>query len=367
MKKITTEQVHNAAAQFAMIGEVVSLEPYGEGHINTTDRVVTRTADGTEYEYILQAINSDVFPCPPEVMENIRAVTDFLNKKAGTRREVLQVVQTKDGKDYYKDDADIYFRTYEFVQDAICLQRPESTEDFYQSAYAFGKFQRDLSDFAADQLHESIVDFHNTPKRFGDFVAAVEADAVGRVATAADEIAFVKAREDFCHVLQDAHAAGKLPLRVTHNDTKINNVMLDAATRTALCVIDLDTVMPGFSVTDFGDAIRFGANTAAEDERDLSKVSLDMELFETYLRGYLDGCGGKLGADEIRLLPEGAKMMTLECGMRFLADYLQGDTYFKTAYPEHNLVRCHTQFRLVECMEEHWDEMKACAEKFIKA
>ncbi len=367
MKKLSTEQIRNAMEHFEMIGEVTFFEPYGQGHINTTDRIVTRDADGKEYEYILQAINDDVFPCPPEVMANIRAVTDFLNTKTDNRREVLQVVRAKDGKDYYKDEHGVHFRVYEFVMDAICLQRPECTEDFYQSAYAFGKFQRDLSDFDASCLHESIADFHNTPKRFGDFVAAVEADAVGRVATAAEEIAFVKAREEFCHVLMDANAAGKLPLRVTHNDTKINNVMLDAETRTALCVIDLDTVMPGFSVTDFGDAIRFGANTAAEDEQDLSKVSLDMELFETYLRGYLEGCGGKLGADEIRLLPEGAKMMTLECGMRFLADYLQGDVYFKTAYPEHNLVRCHTQFRLVECMEEHWHEMKACAEKFINA
>ncbi len=195
---------------------------------------------------------------------------------------------------------------------------------------------------------------------------AVEKDIAGRAASVRDEIEFIKAREDFYGVLYKANAEGRLPLRVTHNDTKSNNVMLDAASRTALCVIDLDTIMPGFSVTDFGDSIRFGASTAAEDEKDLSKVSLDLDMFDIYADGYLEGCGGKLLEDEIMLLPEGAKMMTIECGMRFLTDYLNGDTYFKTAYEGHNLDRCHTQLKLVEDMENKWYEMKEIVKKYIK-
>lgn len=366
MRQLTIEQLHNAIAHFELGGEVTGMIPYGNGHINATNKVLVDRWDGSEALYILQAVNGDVFPKPLEVIENIRRVTDFLRSKATDPRQVLRLVPTLDRQDCYVDEEGVCFRVYCFVTGAVCLERPDSMSDFYQCAYAFGKFQRDLSNFPADQLHETLKDFHNTPKRFRDFTAAVAENASGRADTCPEEIAFVQAREAFCSVLMDAHKEGRLPLRVTHNDTKINNVMLDAVTRTALCVIDLDTVMPGFSVTDFGDSIRFGANTAAEDEKDLSKVSLDMDLFEEYLRGYLDGCDGKLGAEEIMLLPEGAKMMTLECGMRFLADYIQGDVYFHTAYADHNLVRCRTQFRLVECMEEHWDEMKACAEKYAK-
>ncbi len=366
MRKLTMEQLQKAIAQFELGGVVTGMIPHGNGHINATNKVLVDRWDGSEALYILQAVNGDVFPHPEEVIENIRRVTDFLRTKATDPRQVLRLVPTLDRKDCYVDEQGICFRVYCFVTGAICLEHPDSMNDFYECAYAFGKFQRDLSNFPADQLHETLKDFHNTVKRFEDFSAAVAENASGRADTCREEIAFVQAREGFCSTLMDAHKAGTLPLRVTHNDTKINNVLLDAATRTALCVVDLDTVMPGFSVTDFGDAIRFGANTAAEDEKDLSKVSLDMDLFEEYMRGYLEGCDGRLGAGEIMLLPEGAKMMTLECGMRFLADYIQGDVYFHTAYPEHNLVRCRTQLRLVECMEEHWGEMKACAEKYAR-
>ncbi len=366
MRNLTMEQTRNAIGHFELGGEVTGMIPYGNGHINATNKVMVTRWDGSEALYILQAVNGDVFSNPTEVIENIRRVTDFLRTKAEDPREVLRLVPTLDRKDCYIDENGVCFRVYCFVTGAVCLERPDTMSDFYQAAYAFGKFQRDLSNFPAEQLHETLADFHNTPKRFRDFSKAVAEDVCDRADTCQKEIAFVQEREAFCSVLMDAHADGRLPLRVTHNDTKINNVMLDAQTRTALCVIDLDTVMPGFSVTDFGDSIRFGANTAAEDEKDLSKVSLDMDLFEEYLRGYLDGCGGKLGEEEIMLLPEGAKMMTLEFGMRFLADYLQGDVYFHTAYADHNLVRCRTQLRLVECMEEHWDEMKACAVKYAK-
>ncbi len=352
------------AERFAFGGEICSCTPYGEGHINGTFLITVRMADGKEALYILQRINTYVFSQPLEMMENIENVTAFLQERLSDPRRVLRLVELKDGGFLFRENEIDCWRAYYFVEDAICLQKPDTTEDFYQCAYAFGDFQRLLHDYPVEKLHETIPDFHNTPKRYRDFLAAVEADVCHRAADVAAEIAFVKERAAFYSVLEDACAAGVLPKRVTHNDTKINNVMLDEASRTALCVIDLDTIMPGFSVTDFGDAIRFGANTAAEDEKDLSKVSLDMDLFDIYAKGFLDGCGGMLTNGEIRLMPEGAKMMTMECGMRFLADYLQGDVYFKTAYPEHNLVRCRTQFRLVECMEEQWDAMKACTEKY---
>ena len=341
--------------QFKLNGNAVSCEPYGTGHINDTYLVVTDAG----VRYILQRLNTNVFKDPMVVMNNIEKVTAHLGKKCSDPREVLHLVYTTDDKCYLQDETGFY-RVYDFVEDSVCVLRPTKS-DFEQCAVAFGKFQYDLSDFPAEELVETIPDFHNTPKRFKDFEKAVEEDVVGRVATAQEEIAFIKEREAFTHVLMDAHKEGRLPLRVSHNDTKSDNVMLDAETHAALCVIDLDTIMPGFAVTDFGDSIRFGASTALEDEPDLDKVHLDMELYNTYIKGFLAGNKHSMEPGEIDLLAEGAKMMTLECGMRFLADYLQGDVYFKTAYPEHNLVRARTQIKLVKEMEEHWDEMKEAA------
>lgn len=365
MKKNELKRIANALEKFDIEEEVYGCIPYGNGHINNTCLVMARKKDGSQIRYILQAINHNVFKEPLKVMENIEKVTAFLNERTNDRRRVLQLVNTKLGRNCYVDEYVNIWRMYEFVEDSICLDQPESTEDFRQSAIAFGNFQRDLADFPADSLYETIPDFHNTPKRYRDFLTAVENDVCKRAAFVGSEIEFVKQREDFYSVLFDNYNAGKLPLRVTHNDTKSNNVMLDKNTRKALCVIDLDTVMPGFSVNDFGDSIRFGASPAAEDEKDVSKVSIDLELFEAYTQGFLEGCGGMLTESEIMLMPEGAKMMTVECGMRFLTDYLNGDTYFKTAYPEHNLVRCRTQFKLVEDMEKHWDEMKQIVAKYI--
>jgi hypothetical protein len=365
MRSISIEQVLRAAAQFELGGIIVGCNVYGSGHINGTNLITVKKPDGQTVRYILQVINGDVFPKPEHVINNIAKVTEHLHKKGLDGRRVLNMIPARDGKLRYWDASGLCFRMYNFIENSVCLDKVESPEDFYQSGYAFGEFQRHLTDFPVWQLHETLADFHNTPKRFEAFLNAVAQDRCGRVATVQNEIDFVQKRMEFCSVLYKAHEEGRLPLRVTHNDTKLNNVMLDAETRKALCVIDLDTVMPGFSVNDFGDAIRFGASTAAEDERDLSKVSLDMSLFEAYTEGFLEGCGGMLGAEEIRLLPEGAKMMTFECGMRFLTDYLQGDTYFKTSYEGHNLDRCRTQSKLVECMEEHWWDMKTCVEKYV--
>lgn len=327
--------------------------PYGKGHINTTFLI---TVEGKKY--ILQRINKNIFKDPVSLMENILRVTDYLAEHTDDPRRVMGIYLTNDGESHYVDSEGEYWRLVKFVEDAICLEAPETKEDFYQSAVAFGRFQYDLRDYPAHTLIETIPDFHNTEKRFEAFCQAVSADVCGRCASAREEIAFYMSHADFYGTLARAKEAGILPLRVTHNDTKINNVMLDAETRGALCVIDLDTIMPGFSVTDFGDSIRFGANTGAEDEEDLTKIDLDLSLFETYARGYLFGCGGGLADEEAMLMPEGAKMMTLECGMRFLTDYLSGDTYFRTAYAEHNLVRARTQMKLAQRMDEKFETMK---------
>lgn len=359
------QELAQVISKFKIKGNVVSAEPYGNGHINHTYLVVTKDENRKTRRYILQGINGNVFKNAEGLMSNIEKVTSYLRKRTTNKRSVMRLVGNENGRGFMVDEDKTCWRVYKFIEGSVCLERPETLNDFYECAYGFGDFQRQLNDFPVETLTETIPDFHNTPKRYQDFLAAVEADVCGRAALVTEEIEFVKSQADFYSVLFDNLKAGRLPLRVTHNDTKINNVMLDAETRKALCVIDLDTIMPGFSVTDFGDSIRFGANTAAEDEKDLSKVSIDMELFDVYAKGFIEGCGGLLGEDEILLLPEGAKMMTLECGMRFLSDYLQGDTYFKTKYPEHNLVRARTQFELSRDMDRHWDEMKATVKKYI--
>ena len=366
MRKANLEQVVNAIRNFDLKGKVMGCLPYGNGHINDTFLLICVDEDGKERKYVLQSVNNNVFKKPEQVMQNIEKVTEYLRNVVSDPREVLTLVKTFNGQTYYKDKDGRCWRVYDFVTDSVCIERIEEISDFYQCAVAFGKFQRYLTDFPAETLYETIPDFHNTPKRYENFLKAVEEDKCGRLASVKEEVEFVKARKDFYSVLLDSNKEGKLPLRVSHNDTKSNNVMLDEKTHDALCVIDLDTIMPGFSVTDFGDSIRFGASTADEDEKDLSKVSMSLDMFKVYTEGFLEGCGGQLPDSEIMLLPEGAKMMTIECGMRFLTDYLEGDTYFKTSYPEHNLDRCRTQFKLVADMEEKWDEMKNTVKQFCK-
>ena len=365
MRIINIDKTLYALSNFKTEGTVVGCAPYGNGHINDTFLINAKTDDGNDKRYILQSINTNVFTKPEQVMHNIQKVTSFLGDKTDNPRSVMSLVYTKNDQPFYADSDGRYWRLYDFIEGSLCLDLPETKEDFYESAVAFGQFQNLLNAFPVDELYETIPNFHNTPWRYENFLKAVEADVCGRADSVKEEIEFVKARADFYSVLINANKQGKLPHRVTHNDTKINNVMLDKDTRTALCVIDLDTIMPGFSVNDFGDSIRFGASTAAEDEKDLEKVWMDIELFDTYAKGFLKGCGGLLTADEIELLPEGAKMMTIECGMRFLTDYLEGDTYFKTKYPEHNLDRCRTQFKLVADMEDKWDKMKEIVKKYI--
>lgn len=357
MSSITESTARVCASGFALEGEIESLARYGDGHINDTFRVKTTGGD-----YILQRISAAAFPHPDQVMENISRVTAFLTRAILARggdplRETLTLVPLKTGESFYVDDEGGTWRTYLFIDDTISYNLPENEAVFRSAAQAFGAFALSLCDYPADTLHETIAHFHDTPARFVQLEDAIARDAAGRAGEVGAEIAFARAREPFTHVLVDQLAAGKLPLRVTHNDTKLNNVLMDAKTREGLCVIDLDTVMPGLCAYDFGDAIRFGGNTALEDERDLSKVTLSLPMFAAYAQGYLEKAAPILNAAEIDSLALGAKMMTYECGIRFLADYLNGDVYFHTAYPEHNLVRARNQFRLVEHMEAHMDEM----------
>ena len=346
--------MEEAVFHLLLDGKPVSCQRYGCGHINRTYLVKTDAGR----RYIFQRINSLVFPDIKGLMENIAAVTGFLAARVEEPRGSLRLVPALDGAWVWVDGEGESWRVYDFIEDSLCLQQPERPEDLYESAVAFGCFQNQLSDFPADTLHETIKDFHNTPDRYRKFHLALEADALGRAAGVREEIDFALKREAAAGALQALREDGSLPLRVTHNDTKLNNVMLDAKTRKALCVIDLDTVMPGLAAYDFGDSIRFGAATAAEDEKNLDKMGLDMSLYETYARGYLHSCRS-LTALEKETLPLGAKLMTLECGLRFLTDYLEGDRYFAIARPEHNLDRARTQFRLVADMEKKWDGMRA--------
>ena len=342
---------------------------YGSGHINDTYLLVFEIGKMGRLKVILQRMNKEIFTNPEELMENVVGVTSYLREKiiengGDPDRETLNLIPAKDGKQYFVDSQGEYWRSYIFITDATSYDQVEKPEDFYESAVAFGHFQRLLADYPAETLHETIKGFHDTKARFQVFKEAVEKDVCGRAADVQKEIDFVLAHEDVANVFGDLQAKGEIPLRVTHNDTKLNNIMIDNITGKGICVIDLDTVMPGLAMNDFGDSIRFGASTAAEDEPDLSKVSCSMDLFEIYVKGFLEGCGGRLTQREVELLPMGAKVMTFECGMRFLTDYLEGDHYFKIHREGHNLDRCRTQFKLVEDMEAKWDTMQEIVKKY---
>ena len=346
-----TQQLVQILGAFRLEGTPVSCTPYGCGHINETALVVTDRGR----RYILQKINRFTFRDVAGLMANIRAVTEHLRRKTSDPRAVLTLVPTHGGESYLHAQGE-YWRVYDFVEDTLCLQLPETDDDFYQSAVGFGTFQQLLTDFPAQQLHETIPNFHNTPDRYRIFRETLARDPMGRAAQIGPEIDFVLAREKEMSAIQTALASGDLPLRVTHNDTKLNNVLLDAKTRRALCVIDLDTVMPGSALYDFGDSIRFGAATAVEDERDLSKMEMSLDRYRVFTRGYLRSCPG-LTAKELEMLPMGAKTMTMECGVRFLTDYLDGDHYFSIHRDGQNLDRARTQFKLVQDMERKWPQM----------
>lgn len=369
MELVERSQIDEAIGNFRFEGILVEEHPYGSGHINDTFLLRFQIADMGSIRVILQRMNSEIFQNPEELMENILGVTSYLRERiiengGDPDRETLNVIKAVDGKPFYIDSKGNYWRAYKFIEGATSYDKVEKPEDFYESAVSFGNFQRLLADYPAETLHETIKGFHDTKARFQVFKDTVKRDVMGRAEGVKKEIQFVLDHEDLADIFSDMQAKGEIPLRVTHNDTKLNNIMIDDKTRRGICVIDLDTVMPGLAMNDFGDSIRFGASTAAEDETDLDKVSCDMGLFELYTKGFVEGCGGKLTKREIELMPVGAKVMTFECGMRFLTDYLDGDNYFKIHREGHNLDRCRTQFKLVQDMEEKWETMQNITAKY---
>lgn len=347
--------VLSACNAFSLSGEVLEIKPCGNGHINHT---FVLSCDGGK-RYILQILNTDIFKDPHGVMQNILAVTTHIRKGlqacgGGAERGTLRLVPLRcDPEAYlYVDGEGRAWRAYDFVEGTVCRLTVDSPETFAKVGYAFGDFQRRLSDFDASVLCESIPDFHHTPKRYAHFAETVERDPVGRVASVvAAEVQFLAARADACRGITDALAAGEIPLRVTHNDTKLSNILLDEITEEAVCIIDLDTVMPGSVLYDFGDAIRSGASTAAEDEQDLDKVHFRRDMFFAFAKGFVRGMGDTMTETEKAMLPHGAWTIIYEQALRFLDDYLSGDTYYHTDYPTHNLVRARTQIKLLSELE----------------
>ncbi len=336
------------------------------GHINSTFFVTCQNGE----KFVLQKINTNVFKDPDILMSNIVGVTAHIRKKLEDEgkdplRGTLRFYSTSDGLYYYRDSEGACWRLYKFIDHVDCFQTADSTGLLERVGRAFGHFQMQLSDYNARYLRETIPNFHNTPSRLNDFKVALEKDTVGRAASVSDDIKFVLDHSEVCSYIMDRIRNGTLPLRVTHNDTKLNNILMDSETGEPVCVIDLDTIMPGSVLFDFGDAIRFGASSAAEDETDLSKVYMREDAFDAFAKGFVGGLEGSLSEDEIIELPMGALIITLETGIRFLTDYLNGDIYFRTHYPQHNLDRARNQFALVRDMEEKLPRMREIVKKYI--
>ncbi len=356
------------ADQFAVQGEFVMAEEVHSGHINSTYRAIYRQPDGGEQRYIIQSINRNVFKDPCAVMHNVERVTRHINArvlrlKKDLGGQTLNLFPARTGGAWVEDNQGAVWRCYNHIEGCVTYDVVENTRQAYQAARAFGSFQDLVSDLDATGIHETIPDFHHTRKRFARLMEVVASNPKGRLDGVRDEVDFVCKREKLTGILLDLQANGEIPVRVTHNDTKINNVMIDAASDEAVCVIDLDTVMPGLAPYDFGDLARSATSPAAEDETDLSKVRMQMPMFEALVEGYLDAAGVFINDAEVEHLVHASKLMTFEVGMRFLTDHLEGDVYFKTHRPNHNLDRCRTQLKLVERMEECEPEMKAFVHK----
>lgn len=358
-------------SRFGLPDNDFEIEPLDSGHINSTMKITYGNKEGCK-EYTLQAVNTYVFRNPVAVMENIQDITDHIKDKlissgcTDYKRRVLRFKKTESGQNYLFDDNDVFWRCYRYINNSRTYNTVNDTRLLYNAGKAFGDFQKYLSDFQMDRLHETIPDFHNTRKRLDDLFKAVEDDPCGRVAELGEEIEFFRERRENASYLTDMVKTGEMPLRVTHNDTKYNNVLLDIDTGEAICVIDLDTVMPGLAVYDFGDAIRYAASTAAEDEKDLSLVHIDLECFEAFTKGFIGASGGFFTKNEIDNMANGAMYITLELASRFLLDYIKGDKYFKIHYPGQNLDRARNQMQLVRDMEEHLDEMNAIVQKYAQ-
>ncbi len=355
--------IRKIAEKFCIPGSYTGGAPYGCGHINDTYAVCFCGTDGASVRYILQRINTEIFNAD-ELMENICLVTAFLKKKIAAEggdpeRETLTIVMTRSGMTFHKEPDGSCWRVYTFVENTETYQSVTSPDVFSNAGAAFGHFQKQLADFNAGLLHESIKDFHNTEKRYADFERSVSRASDERLKISHSEIDFVHSHKSQCGIVVSDLKSGRLPLRVTHNDTKLNNILIDSGTGRGICIIDLDTVMAGSLLYDFGDSNRFGSNTAAEDETDLSKVSFDLGLFSAYTKGFLSEARGSITPRECELLPFSCLLMTLECGIRFLADYLDGDIYFKISHPTHNLERARNQFALISDIEKKMPEMIA--------
>lgn len=345
------DNLQKILSAFALGSEPVSVESYGSGNINRTYLVVC--ADKSRF--VLQQISARLTRQPDLLMENIVRVTEHLRRKNPDPRSVLEVMRATDGRPLYIDVSGAW-RVYRFVEDTVCYSSPRSDEDFYRTALAFGRFEEQLSDFDPALLYDTIPGFHDTPGRYRQFHQALREDAAGRKTEVSAEVEFLLQREEEMGTLQRLRDSGELPTRVTHNDTKLNNILFDVHTGEPLCVIDLDTVMPGLSLYDFGDAIRYGAATVDENELDDSKMHLNLERYRIFLRGFLEACPG-LTPLEKELLPLGARVITCEQAVRFLTDYLNGDVYYHTAHAKQNLERTRTQIRLVESMERNREKM----------
>ena len=361
-KKMKTEEIKNVAEKFGLPGKFASCEEITAGNINTTYKIVFKDGSGNEHIYVLQRINTVAFKDPVGLMNNVRLVTSYIEqalKSKGvedTRRRVLHFIPSIYGDILYEENGN-YWRVAHFIDNAIAYDLITDPRQLYEAGRGFGEFQRLLSDFPAEKLTETIPDFHNTKKRFEAFEKSVKDDPAGRVSSVREEIEFLMERKEKMGRIVELIENGTIPLRVTHNDTKLNNVMLDKDTGKAVCVIDLDTVMPGTVLYDYGDAIRYGANTAAEDEEDVSLVGLDMNLFRLFTDGFVSETSSVLTEQELRYLPFGAYVMTAELVLRFLKDYIDGDVYFRIKRPGHNLIRTRAQKKLLESIELHYDEM----------
>ncbi len=345
--------------------ETTKLEPYGGGHINDTYLV---TKNGKKM--ILQRLNTNIFKNPEHVMSNIMGITEHMRKKiekhgGDPARETMTVVPTVNGNSHYITENGDCYRVYEFIDDTFCINRAETPEQMTSAAKVLGEFYHMLRDYPAHTLFETIKNFHNTRNYYNRLCGAYDNDAAGRAKDVKEEFEFAKKCEKYVDIITTGLEEGTIPLRVTHNDTKLNNIMFDNNTRDAICVIDLDTVMPGSILFDFGDAMRFGASSGAEDEKDLSKIWFDLEMFEAFTKGFAMALKTTLTENEVKLLATSVKILTLECGMRFLEDYLKGDTYFKISYNDHNLVRARTQFKLVADMEEKTQQMEDIVRKYF--
>ncbi len=357
---IDNEKILSVCRFFNIEGELTETKIFTDGHINST-YYAEFLQNGETKKYLVQNINIHVFKNQEILMENIVSVSKFLIEKIAQtggdpKREALNFLKTKDGKYYFAKD-DCCWRIYDFIDRAYTYNLIDNKDVFESAGRSFGRFQCLLNEYPSESLKETIPDFHNTPKRIEALKNAAKEDKVNRLEKVDAELKFALSRKDRAKIALDLLESGKIPLRVTHNDTKINNILFDEETKKGICIIDLDTIMPGLSLYDFGDAIRSGASTALEDEKDLSKVSVSLELYESYTKGYLSCCADALTKAEVEHLAYGAWLMTFECGVRFLTDYLDGDNYFKTNYPEHNLVRAKNQFAMVSDIERKMDKM----------